>query len=115
MQDLLISENSAWTNRVRYVKRSTKDSSADVNGNSRSRKSQIPVLTDGDRLSAESDLLFLKHAVIKNQNPELVIEKLSSTRALRDEKCAEIDKDYREHFPFFFTNPELVSMQLDSY
>lgn len=110
-----MSEGSSWANRVRYIKRSTKDTCTDVNGKSRNRKSKMHVFLDGDGQSAESDLLFLKHATINDENPKLIAEKLASTRHLRDEKCAEIDKDYREHFPFFFSNPELVSMKLDSY
>lgn len=59
--------------------------------------------------NVESDLLYLKHAVINDQDPEIVMQKLKSTRYLRQTMCRQLETDYRENFPFFFTNPELVS------
>lgn len=65
--------------------------------------------SEPDEQSAETDLLYLKHAIIKDQNPEIIAQKLISTRKLREDMCAKLETDYREQFPFFFTNPELVS------
>lgn len=109
-QDLLVSEGSTWSNRIRYVKRGDAATNKDHNGNFADKNSgTVNVLSDDMKKTAEPKLLFLKHPIIKNLDAELIAKKLDLTRQSRDEMCAKIEKDYREHFPFFFTNPELVS------
>lgn len=75
----------------------------------RARKSKQAVFLQSNENNVESDLLYLKHAVINDQDPEIVMQKLKSTRYLRQTMCRQLETDYRENFPFFFTNPELVS------
>lgn len=100
----MIIDGSTWSNRVIYVKKKSKDENPSANKTKRSN-----VFLQADVLTVESDLLFLKHAIIKDQSPVVIREKLESTRKLREEMCDKLDTDYREQFPFFFTNPELVS------
>lgn len=88
---------------MKYIKQKTKNDSA------KNLTRPVFLQSDADKQNEESDLLYLKHAVIKDQNPETIVQKLKSTRKLRDDMCAKLETDYREHFPFFFTNPELVS------
>lgn len=57
----------------------------------------------------EEDLLFLKNCVIKNTDMHVIISKLNSTRDLRKSMMMNQNIDLRESFPFFISDPKLVS------
>lgn len=60
-------------------------------------------------VNADDDLLFLKSAVIAQTDLDVVKRKLNTTRSLRADMMQNKNIDLREHFPFFFSHPFLVS------
>lgn len=57
----------------------------------------------------KEDLEFLKYCMIGNIDENILIDKLNSTRELRNELMSNEDSDIRTNFPFFLSKPELVN------
>lgn len=58
------------------------------------------------------DVIFLKSLPVSNENMNIFIEKLNSTRAHRMEMLMDKSIHLKEQFPYFFTNIELVIQAL---
>lgn len=65
--------------------------------------------------NSELDLLqrnqvrFLKRVVVNNENIEIIKEKMVQTLEYRNKMIKDRNLDFRVEFPYFFSNPELVS------
>lgn len=70
---------------------------------------EIPNQQNNTNALPEDDLFFLRNCVIKNADLNVIISKLNSTRDLRKSMMTNENIDLRESFPFFFTDPKLVS------
>lgn len=92
-----------FRNRIKYLK--TKRDEFDI--------PDISAQLDEMQLSPEEDLQFLQSCVIKNTDQAVVIAKLKSTQKLRSSMLRDPNIDLRAAFPFFFSNPELVSLKLN--
>lgn len=72
-----------------------------------------------DQQSAEQkiadDVIFLKSLVVSNENINIFIEKLNSTRARRMEMLLDKNIHLKEQFPYFFTNIELVNKTFSNF
>lgn len=60
--------------------------------------------------SSEDDLEELKSALIHKCSRDELMRKLNSTRDLRKILLTQTETDLRHRFPFFFAEPELVSL-----
>lgn len=57
----------------------------------------------------EEDLLFLKTSVVNEDTVDIIKLKLKETAKSRLHMMLSPKMDLIEHFPFFYTHPELVS------
>lgn len=58
---------------------------------------------------AANDVIYLKSLVISEQNMDIFIEKLNSTREHRRNMLLDKNVNLKEQFPYFFTNPKTVT------
>lgn len=71
------------------------------------RISRASGVTDAN-YSAANDVIYLKSLIVSEENMEIFIEKLNSTRNYRLIMLQDKTVNLKEHFPYFFTNPEMV-------
>lgn len=110
IQDILINSSNFGTsgrlyNRIRYLR---KLNCAKNSENAETANSSTPFQHEGQKYSMD-DLLYLKTVVISETNLDEVRKKLEITREHRDELVRKDTIDLMEHFPFFFTRPQLVT------
>lgn len=112
IQDILVNTSSNGTsgrlyNRFRYLRQRAKTTeNAEVDSimeNSQHESQQYSM----------DDLLYLKTVVVSIANMAEIRKRLEKTRQQRDEMVRNETHDLMEHFPFFFTCPQLVSEQLN--
>lgn len=94
---------------MNYVKSRLKENQnrlnvSNVNGSFEA--SQVEIDWDKQR----EDLDYLKYCVVNDAMDDTFIQKLNSTREIRKKIMDDQQTDIREHFPFFFVNPNLVSL-----
>lgn len=119
---MLIADGGCLSRRLRYLKSHTAPASALAATSAPAvgptpRPANQPNDKDEEMKevsenTAAEDLQFLKYAVIRDTDKNVILAKLNSTRAhrlaiVRDRGGS--NSDIRENFPFFFSNPELVS------
>lgn len=90
-------------NRLKYLVSKYKDPNAQ----------EAPNQPDNIETTPEEDLLFLKNCVIKNTDVNVIIARLNSTRDLRKSMMKNRNVDLRESFPFFISDPQLVSIDMN--
>lgn len=61
------------------------------------------------RSDAAKDVCWLKSAAVNKDNMSEIMEKIKSTSSYRREMLGDVSIDLLESFPYFFTNPKLVS------
>lgn len=103
-QDLFLDDSGIFSRRIRYLRARENECDGEDDGQANNEL----VNTESD---PEKDLELLKYAVIKHTDKATVVNFLNSTRNLRLEILKDNNTDIRERFPFFFSNPELVSFQ----
>lgn len=104
LQELLLGENGWLTRRLNYIKLCKKNlahAEADMSMNQ-----SVQITPE----NPEQDFEWLKSNLIKKSDREELIKKLNSTRELRKNMLNATETDLREQFPFFFAEPELVSV-----
>lgn len=74
----------------------------------RSSPEKSKVLLPEKLNTIEEDLLFLKTTVLNESTMFLIKDKLIKTAAHRIKMMQSPKMEYIEHFPFFYTNPEMV-------
>lgn len=103
---LLLGENGWLNRRLNYVKSRLKSiAAAELPANdipTGSNESLPPNPND--------DLENLKSTLIHKSSRDEIIRKLNSTRELRKIMLKQTETDLRHQFPFFFADPELVSI-----
>lgn len=107
---MLLGENGWLTRRLNYVKTRLKSIAA----------AELPAVDMANDIPIESnesptpnpddDLESLKSALIQNGSRDEMIRQLNSTRELRKILLTQTETDLRHRFPFFFVDPELVSI-----
>lgn len=78
-------------------------------------KNRQPEINNNVNNTIEEDMLFLKTVVVSEESlPQI---KATLRRSSRERKIMirPPEMEYIEHFPFFFTNPELVNSYFDIY
>lgn len=55
------------------------------------------------------DVIFLKSLVVSDKNMDIFIQKLNFTRIHRNKMLLDKNIHLKEQFPYFFTNPEMVT------
>lgn len=91
-------------NRIRYLRKLHKAN------NTENEESATPQLTqNNDQNYSMDELLYLKSVVINENSMPEILKRLEITRRQRDEMVRSDTIDLMEHFPFFFTCPQLVS------
>lgn len=66
--------------------------------------------TSNDDEAAANDVLFLKTLVVSDEVMETIFQKLNSTREYRKKMLLDKTIHLKEHFPYFFTHPQLVKL-----
>lgn len=94
--------NEAQTSKRHSIARNAKRQPNDKNSN------EIENLMPSNR-TVDQDLDELKTLIVNKTNMQIVKSKLISTAAKRFSLVKNKLADFLEHFPIFFTNPELVS------
>lgn len=117
MKDILINNSGNGTtgrlyNRFRYLRKLDRDAKTKENNPSPSDATTADETTADTISHLIDDLLFLKTVVVSPNTIDEIRQKLMITRDKRDEMVKEDTIDYLEHFPFFFTCPNLVSILL---
>lgn len=87
-------------NRIRYMKQITKKSEPNAIASPAPRNADFEHSTD--------NLLWLKTAVVSDNNIKEITTKLELTRAHRDHMVLRDSIELMQEFPFFFTHPLLV-------
>lgn len=101
-------DNGYFTRRINYIKSFRARRQREMNASmvcDDSIGGNEPSLED-----QEDDLQFLKYCLVRDLDENVLIQKLNSTRALRQEKMKDTRFDLRENFPFFFSAPHLVRL-----
>lgn len=65
-----------------------------------------------DEKELEHDIFLLKTTVVDEQSMPYIKMKLIATAKYRSDMLAKMELDLLETFPYFFSNPELVCMNL---
>lgn len=98
-------------NRLKYLRSRQKSSSVELGAASINpfdfRETNEAINSIGDK--AKEDVEFLKSVVVNKDNIELIRTKLSQTRQYRWNMLKNEQLYFRTEFPYFFTNPDLVS------
>lgn len=100
-------ENGWLTRRLNYIK-VCKKNLADATELAEQSLNESTESLD----NAKRDLEWLKTNLIRKSDRNDLIKKLNSTRELRKEMLKATETDLREQFPFFFAEPELVSVSI---
>lgn len=98
-------------NRFRYLRKLDRDVQMKQNTPNSSGATTNETRTNTISHSID-DLLFLKTVVVSANTIDGIRQRLEMTRKKRDEMVKEDTIDYLEHFPFFFTYPNLVRFLL---
>lgn len=103
--------NGYIDNRLKYLRSRQKPvcSEQRTAGEDRFDFSETVNVIDSIDERAKEDVEFLKSVVAKSDNIEIIKSKLSQTVAYRSTMLKNDQLCYRIEFPYFFTNPDLVS------
>lgn len=103
----MVGDNGWISRRLVYMKECQRniDKNACCNNNNNTPSNQ----KDIDEKQVESELENLKRMMIRDCNITDAVEKLNLTRKYRKELTVKKDVDLRLKFPFFLSNPKLVS------
>lgn len=105
------SNNSGWIISVLKTRRTAlkRDGNAkDNNGNEIKLESESAAYTD---VEARQDVEYLRTVLVNPTTMPFIEKKLLLTRKYRTDICEKPITDFRSLFPYFFTHPELVSIQ----
>lgn len=110
LQDLLVSANNGFIdNRLKYLRTRQKlpgSGQGAVGGDRFDFGETVIVINNIDE---KEDVEFLKSVIVNSDNMEIIKSKLSQTVAYRSTMLKNDQLCYRIEFPYFFTNPDLVS------
>lgn len=100
-------QNGYFASRIKYLnQRRNQHQKQVVLSNVNEAENSIPT---GEANTEVEDMDYLKRAVITKTNFNSVVAKLNTTRSLRQRMLLDLNTDWRESFPFFFSHPKLVS------
>lgn len=89
--------DSGWFRRsLNYLKKRQNE----LNSSNRQREGDEEM--SDSSTNEKGDMEFLKQVAIHGANLHLIVEKLNSTRILRQRMLLAKETDLRENFPFFF-------------
>lgn len=97
-------QNGFFATRLKYLNLRRKKLQNAINASCASNSSVCI-----DASNEAEDLDFLKSVVVEDSNFYLIVQKLNSTRELRQRMLLSKETDLRENFPFLFAHPKLVS------
>lgn len=105
-------DNGYFARRIKYVKLRKANRQRELNESMAINNMSINNNNDNDStISLEQqrdDFEFLKYCIVGDVGEHILIEKLNSTREIRDKIMSDEHSDIRTNFPFFFSKPELV-------
>lgn len=71
--------------------------------------SMVNLTESRSEIDFEQEVFILKSTMVNDQNIPMIKEKLIATMAYRLDMLKAPEVDLLENFPYFFSNPELVS------
>lgn len=103
---MLLGEYGWLTRRLNYVKSCRKQ----IVNSSTDGVDELGESMENISIDPQRDYQSLKTEVINKNNRDILVRKLNSTRELRMTLLHAKETDLREQFPFFFAEPQLVSI-----
>lgn len=102
---MLLCESGWFRRRINYLNKCRNQINASKQQIEDDNEMTDPATTE------KEDFEFLKNVIVNDSNLNLIIEKLNSTRKLRQRMLLAKETDLREHFSYFFSHPKLVSQK----
>lgn len=103
---------SGWLNtRLKTIRENLKKLNSNAANDSMNRSLLNQSLANEEIIDdavAADDVVFLKSLPVSDESMDTILQKLSSTRTYRQKMLLDKKIHLKEHFPYFFTHPDLV-------